>query len=116
MNNETSLATKLSSDRAAFYRTYDVMIGVRIAATLGGFFIFMVLLLLYKSKCKNAKSIHEEQIAMAVAVAAVAAASENEGSPVGLYSLAPRMSLGNFSAPTLPHLRTPRYFIIHLFI
>lgn len=33
-----------------FYKTYDVMTGVRIAATLGGFFSLMVLLVIYKSR------------------------------------------------------------------
>lgn len=33
-----------------FYKTYDVMTGVRIAATLGGFFGLMILLLVYKSR------------------------------------------------------------------
>lgn len=33
-----------------FYKTYDVMTGVRIAATLGGFFSLMVLLVVYKSR------------------------------------------------------------------
>lgn len=33
-----------------FYATYDVMTGVRIAATLGGFFGLMVFLVIYKSR------------------------------------------------------------------
>lgn len=33
-----------------FYATYDVMTGVRIAATLGGFFGLMVFLIVYKSR------------------------------------------------------------------
>lgn len=33
-----------------FYKTYDVMTGVRIAATLGGFFSLMVILVVYKSR------------------------------------------------------------------
>lgn len=33
-----------------FYATYDVMTGVRIAATLGGFFGLMVFLVVYKSR------------------------------------------------------------------
>lgn len=36
--------------RIEFYKTYDVMTGVRIAATLGGFFSLMVLLVIYKSR------------------------------------------------------------------
>lgn len=36
--------------RMEFYATYDVMTGVRIAATLGGFFGLMVFLVIYKSR------------------------------------------------------------------
>lgn len=36
--------------RVEFYATYDVMTGVRIAATLGGFFGLMVFLVIYKSR------------------------------------------------------------------
>uniref|UniRef100_T1HNF2 Uncharacterized protein n=1 Tax=Rhodnius prolixus TaxID=13249 RepID=T1HNF2_RHOPR len=45
------------------------MTGVRIAATLGGFFSLMVLLVVYKSKCKS-RSVSEEDLA-AVAAAVV---------------------------------------------
>lgn len=54
--NATSLpeATPTLSEREQlkieFYKTYDVMTGIRIAMTLGGFFSLMVLLLVYKSK------------------------------------------------------------------
>ncbi|XP_047122264.1 uncharacterized protein LOC124805739 [Schistocerca piceifrons] len=40
--------------RAEFYGTYDPMTGIRIAGTLGGFFSLMVLLVVYKSRCKAA--------------------------------------------------------------
>lgn len=41
-------------ERLKFYNThYDYMTGLRIAATLGGFFLFVLLTLLYKSKCKK---------------------------------------------------------------
>lgn len=36
-----------------FFATYDVMTGVRIAATLGGFFGLMVFLIVYKSRGEN---------------------------------------------------------------
>lgn len=36
--------------RAEFFSTYDVMTGVRIATTLGGFFGLMVFLVIYKSR------------------------------------------------------------------
>ncbi|XP_076352205.1 uncharacterized protein LOC143247695 [Tachypleus tridentatus] len=35
-----------------FYKTYDVMVGVKIAATLGALIALFVLFVLYKSKCK----------------------------------------------------------------
>lgn len=39
--------------RTEFFATYDVMTGVRIAATLGGFFGLMVFLVVYKSRGEN---------------------------------------------------------------
>ncbi|XP_073999141.1 uncharacterized protein isoform X1 [Rhodnius prolixus] len=66
-NNE--LLPSMSPDKLEFYKTYDVMTGVRIAATLGGFFSLMVLLVVYKSKCKS-RSVSEEDLA-AVAAAVV---------------------------------------------
>lgn len=36
--------------RIEFFATYDVMTGVRIATTLGGFFGLMVFLVIYKSR------------------------------------------------------------------
>lgn len=80
---ESDMMVKRQIIRAEFYKTYDVMTGVRntfsiqqyanrprlpkrvhhrvrhvclqirIASTLGGFFLMMVLLVLYKSKCKT---------------------------------------------------------------
>lgn len=82
-----------------FYKTYDVMTGVRIAATLGGFFSLMVLLVIYKSKCKS-RSLSDENLEAAVAAAVV----EEEklelafGKRFSLY-LGGRRSLGNMSAP-----------------
>ncbi|KAK9497126.1 hypothetical protein O3M35_004502 [Rhynocoris fuscipes] len=67
INNE--LFPSMSPDKLEFYKTYDVMTGVRIAATLGGFFSLMVLLVVYKSKCKS-RSVSEEDLA-AVAAAVV---------------------------------------------
>ena len=50
----TSVVTPTLSEREQlkieFYKTYDVMTGIRIAGTLAGFFIFMVLLVIYKSR------------------------------------------------------------------
>lgn len=43
--------------RVEFYATYDVMTGVRIAATLGGFFGLMVFLVVYKSRGESQETI-----------------------------------------------------------
>lgn len=83
--------------KVEFYKTYDVMTGVRIAATLGGFFSLMVFFVVYKSRCgRGGKSISSSDVA--------AAAAELDAVPElpfdGFYSLtAPRRSLGNVSAP-----------------
>ena len=39
--------------RREFFETYDVMTGVRIAATLGGFFGLMVFLIVWKSRSSS---------------------------------------------------------------
>lgn len=44
--------------REEFYATYDVMTGIRIAATLGGFFFLMVFLIVYKSRSHSAKALN----------------------------------------------------------
>lgn len=46
----TSTLSEREQLKIEFYKTYDVMTGVRIAATLGGFFGLMILLLVYKSR------------------------------------------------------------------
>ncbi|KAL0273121.1 UNVERIFIED_CONTAM: hypothetical protein PYX00_005873 [Menopon gallinae] len=51
------------------YKTYDVMTGIRIAATLGGFLSMMILLVLYKNYCKPSKTLSEEQLNAAVTAA-----------------------------------------------
>ncbi|XP_030766883.1 uncharacterized protein LOC115890720, partial [Sitophilus oryzae] len=58
-----------------YYKTYDVMTGVRIAATLGSFFSLMVLLVIYKSKeSKTEKALEDPNFT----AAAVAEAEEEE--------------------------------------
>ncbi|GJQ76693.1 hypothetical protein Trydic_g15545 [Trypoxylus dichotomus] len=55
-------STNCTSDEQGkinFYRTYDVMTGVRIAATLGGFFVLMVILVVYKSKSKTERALRD---------------------------------------------------------
>ncbi|CAG9765477.1 unnamed protein product [Ceutorhynchus assimilis] len=76
-NNITStISTIVSStaDPREYYKTYDVMTGVRIAATLGSFFGLMVLLVLYKSKSKTEKALEDPNFT----AAAVAEVEEEE--------------------------------------
>lgn len=44
--------------REEFYATYDVMTGIRIAATLGGFFALMVFLIVYKSRSHSVRAMN----------------------------------------------------------
>lgn len=65
--------------RIAFYATYDVMTGVRIAATLGGFFALMVFLIVYKSRSKSVKALNDPKLVeFAEAVVAEEQAVEEE--------------------------------------
>lgn len=61
--------------RMEFYATYDVMTGVRIAATLGGFFAFVIILVMYKSRSKTNQALKDPKI---VAVAAAVVLEEEE--------------------------------------
>lgn len=65
--------------RIEFYATYDVMTGVRIAATLGGFFALMVFLIVYKSRSKTLKALNDPRLVeLAEAVVAEEQAVEEE--------------------------------------
>lgn len=44
------IAAERERIRVEFFSTYDVMTGIRIATTLGGFFGLMVFLVIYKSR------------------------------------------------------------------
>lgn len=59
------IAAERERIRMEFYATYDVMTGVRIAATLGGFFGLMVFLVIYKSRGET----HETMKALKVGAA-----------------------------------------------
>ncbi|XP_022901667.1 uncharacterized protein [Onthophagus taurus] len=69
----TASLSKAEQDKIDFYNTYDPMTGVRIAATLGGFFGLMVLLVVCKSKSKTERALEDPNI-----VAAAAAEAEEE--------------------------------------
>ncbi|KAL1459266.1 hypothetical protein WDU94_011268 [Cyamophila willieti] len=78
---------------------------VRIAATLGGFFGLMVILVVYKSKCKS-RSLSDEHLEAAITAAVneeekldTIAALNGGGAFFGGSGGGPRRSLGNMSAP-----------------
>lgn len=60
-NSTGRIADRVAAERERvrmeFYATYDVMTGVRIAATLGGFFGLMVFLVVYKSRGESQETI-----------------------------------------------------------
>lgn len=70
----TTTISPLHTPAEEFYKTYDVMIGVRIAATLGGFFALMVVLVVYKSKSKTERALEDPKLT----AAAVAEVEEEE--------------------------------------
>ncbi|XP_035773398.1 uncharacterized protein LOC118456603 isoform X2 [Anopheles albimanus] len=76
--NQTQVDRERERLRMEFYATYDVMTGVRIAATLGGFFGLMVFLVIYKSRTRStAKALKDPTIA-AVAAAVIQEEEERE--------------------------------------
>lgn len=81
LENSTESPRDAERDRVRieFYATYDVMTGVRIAATLGGFFALMVFLIVYKSRSKTLKALNDPKLVeMAEAVVAEEQAVEEE--------------------------------------
>ncbi|XP_023030112.2 uncharacterized protein [Leptinotarsa decemlineata] len=120
-----------------YYQTYDVMTGVRIAATLGSFFGLMVLLVLYKSKSKTEKAMEdpkftaaaiaeveaeERQLQLALEVTAYQQLNPRKSRrsldissmPVGWSRNSMRFSsVGGYSSlldpPTRPHSRLPSF-------
>ncbi|CAH0397010.1 unnamed protein product [Chilo suppressalis] len=79
--NATERSQSADRDRVRieFYATYDVMTGVRIAATLGGFFALMVFLIVYKSRSKSVKALNDPKLVeLAEAVVAEEQAVEEE--------------------------------------
>ncbi|XP_012280069.1 uncharacterized protein LOC105699547 [Orussus abietinus] len=71
-----------------FYKTYDVMTGVRIAATLGGFFGIMVLLVVYKSRCKANKQLDDPRLTAAAEAAVAEAEAEERALAAALEAIA----------------------------
>lgn len=98
--------------RIEFYATYDVMTGIRIAATLGGFFGLMVFLIIYKSRSKSVKALKDPKIAeIAHAVAAEEEAQEEERQLAYALeeALGARCSLAGSLAPWPPRPRSARF-------
>ncbi|KAH8413527.1 hypothetical protein KR009_011995 [Drosophila setifemur] len=104
--------------REEFFATYDVMTGVRIAATLGGFFGLMVFLIVWKSRSSSNETMKVLKDPKMAAVAAVCMQEEEEreihdaivATGMSIYpdeydALVYRrqrmLSLGNVSAPPL---------------
>ncbi|XP_068140128.1 serine-rich adhesin for platelets [Drosophila tropicalis] len=104
--------------REEFFATYDVMTGVRIAATLGGFFGLMVFLIVWKSRSSSNETLKVLKDPKMAAVAAVCMQEEEEreiheaivATGMSIYpdeydALVYRrqrmLSLGNVSAPPL---------------
>lgn len=60
-NSNNTILDRVAVERARirmeFFATYDVMTGVRIAATLGGFFGLMVFLVVYKSRGESQETL-----------------------------------------------------------
>lgn len=78
-STDSSRAAERDRVRIEFYATYDVMTGVRIAATLGGFFALMVFLIVYKSRSKSVKALNDPKLVeLAEAVVAEEQAVEEE--------------------------------------
>lgn len=100
--------------RIEFYATYDVMTGIRIAATLGGFFGLMVFLVIYKSRSKSVKALKDPKI-VEIAEAAVADEEAEEEERQLAYALeealGARCSISGSSgwAPWPPRLQTARF-------
>ncbi|XP_050498273.1 uncharacterized protein LOC114329730 [Diabrotica virgifera virgifera] len=101
-----------------YYQTYDVMTGVRIAATLGSFFGLMAILMFYKSKSKTEKAMEDPDFT-AAAIAEVLKNEEEEERQLQMaleatvhHQLNPRRirrSLDTASMPSNWDRYTPRF-------
>ncbi|XP_017795151.1 PREDICTED: uncharacterized protein LOC108576602 isoform X2 [Habropoda laboriosa] len=84
----TSTLSEREQLKIEFYKTYDVMTGVRIAVTLGGFFGLMILLLVYKSRCKSSKQLEDPRLTAAAAAAVAEAEAEERALAAALEAIA----------------------------
>ncbi|XP_065078276.1 uncharacterized protein LOC135701411 [Ochlerotatus camptorhynchus] len=77
-SNQTQADRDRQRQRMEFFATYDVMTGVRIAATLGGFFGLMVFLVIYKSRTRSTANALKDPTIAAVAAAVIEEEEERE--------------------------------------
>ncbi|XP_017061116.2 flocculation protein FLO11 [Drosophila ficusphila] len=115
---EAESAAERARIREEFFATYDVMTGVRIAATLGGFFGLMVFLIVWKSRSSSNETLKVLKDPKMAAVAAVCMQEEEEREihdaivatgmslypdeyDAMVYRRQRMLSLGNVSAPPL---------------
>jgi len=115
---EAENAAERARIREEFFATYDVMTGVRIAATLGGFFGLMVFLIVWKSRSSSNETLKVLKDPKMAAVAAVCMQEEEEREihdaivatgmsiypdeyDAMVYRRQRMLSLGNVSAPPL---------------
>ncbi|KOB65270.1 RING finger protein 10 [Operophtera brumata] len=98
--------------RIEFYATYDVMTGVRIAATLGGFFALMVFLIVYKSRSKTLKALNDPrlvELAEAVVAEEQAVEEERQLNAAMEEALSERARSRHFTGEEPPWPRTARF-------
>lgn len=62
------MAAERARIRMEFFATYDVMTGVRIAATLGGFFGLMVFLVVYKSRGETQETLKALKVQILIVI------------------------------------------------
>uniref|UniRef100_W8CBF0 Uncharacterized protein n=1 Tax=Ceratitis capitata TaxID=7213 RepID=W8CBF0_CERCA len=115
-HNKSQIERRIEQEE--FYATYDVMTGVRIAATLSGFFGLMVFLIVWKSRSSSNETLKVLKDPKMAAVAAVCMQEEEEREiqeamvATGMsiypdeydaivYRRQRMLSLGNVSAPPM---------------
>ncbi|XP_023235386.1 uncharacterized protein LOC111634781 [Centruroides sculpturatus] len=90
---------------AEYYQTYDVMTGVRIAATLGGLITLFALFLFYKSRCKPERPIPRIDLDEIISrtYSDTSSNSSDTNSPIPAEH-------GGFAPPPTPNLSEPDKF------
>ncbi|XP_033218435.1 uncharacterized protein LOC117173897 [Belonocnema kinseyi] len=65
-------------EKIEFYKTYDPMVGIRIAGTLSAFFGLMVFMVVYKSRSKTNRQLNDPRLTAAAEAAVAEADAEEE--------------------------------------